>query len=60
MSESCPLADAAATALANRITKPDDIQKTIDAGRAIPEVRGIVIIKGKDIGLWGDLKIVKL
>ena len=60
MSESCPLADAAATALANRVTKPDDIQKTIDAGRAIPEVRGIVIIKGKDIGLWGDLKIVKL
>lgn len=60
LSESCSLADAAATALANKVTKAGDIQKTIDRGRAIPGIKGIVIIKGKNIGLWGNLKIVNL
>ncbi len=60
LSESCSLSDAAATALANKVTKAGDIQKTIDIGRAIPGIKGIVIIKGENIGLWGNLKIVKL
>ena len=37
-----------------------DIQKVIDFGKTIPGVSGIVIIKGENIGLWGDLKIVQL
>lgn len=60
LSKSCSLADAAATSLANKVIKTSDIQKTIDRGKAIPGVEGIVIIKGKNIGLWGNLKIVKL
>lgn len=60
LSESCPLADAAATALANMVSRPKDIQKAIEAGKRISGVRGIVIIKGESIGMWGDLKIVKL
>ena len=60
LSKSCSIADAAATALANMVKTAGDIQKAIDAGKNIPGVEGIVIIKGENIGLWGNLKIVKL
>jgi ApbE superfamily uncharacterized protein (UPF0280 family) len=59
-SDSAPLADAAATALGNLIKKPDDIEKVINLGKKIQGILGIVIIKDKNIGLWGDLQIVKL
>ncbi|CCK80010.1 UPF0280 family protein [Desulfobacula toluolica] len=60
LADSCPLADAVATALGNRIKKATDIKDAIDTGKTIPGVQGIVIIKGDNIGLWGDLKIVRL
>ncbi len=60
MADSCSLADAAATALGNMIKHPSDIQKAIDTIKSIPGVRGIVVIKGDHIGLWGNLKLVKL
>ncbi len=60
LSDSCPLADAAATALANRIKDSGDINAAIDFGKNIKGLNGIIIIKGKNIGLWGELKLVKL
>ncbi len=60
LSDSAPLADAAATSLGNLIKKSDDIEKTIEFGKKIKGTQGIVIIKDKNIGLWGDLKMVKL
>ncbi len=57
---SCSLADAAATALCNRVKKECDVEKAITLGKQIQGVQGIVIIKGKLIGLWGDLKLVRL
>ncbi len=60
LSKSCPLADAAATALANKVHSTNDIQKVIDIGKVMPGIQGIVIIKGESIGLWGDLQLVKL
>lgn len=60
LSQSCPIADAAATALANKVQKKNDIQKAIDTGKAISGVDGIVIIMGENIGLWGNLKLVTL
>ncbi|MCP3875200.1 MAG: UPF0280 family protein [Desulfobacteraceae bacterium] len=60
LSDSCPLADAAATQLGNMVKNPEDIKTAIDAGKSIPGIQGIVIIKGESIGLWGDLKLVKL
>ncbi|MBU1343313.1 MAG: UPF0280 family protein [Proteobacteria bacterium] len=59
-SDSCPLADATATKLGNMINTAADINAAIDAGKAIPGINGIVIIKGEKIGLWGDLKLVKI
>jgi len=60
LSDSCPLADATATALGNMIKTASDIKGAIDAGKAISGVQGIVIIKGDKIGLWGDITLVKL
>ncbi len=59
-SASATLADAMATSLGNLIKKPDDIEKVINIGKKIQGILGIVIIKDKNIGLWGDIKIVKL
>ncbi len=60
-SNSCSLADAAATALGNRIKKSNDIQAALDWGKTIDGIRGMVIIKGKKIGMFGqDLKLVSL
>jgi ApbE superfamily uncharacterized protein (UPF0280 family) len=60
LSKSCPLADAVATALGNRIQIRSDIQPAIDWVKTIPGVEGIVLIKDDAIGLWGDLKLVSL
>ncbi len=60
VSESCPLADAAATAVGNRIQHENDVQRGIDFGKRIPGLSGIVVIMGDRIGMWGDLSIVPL
>lgn len=60
LSDSCSLSDAVATKVGNRIKTDTDIQSGIDAGKAVPGVQGIVIIIGKNIGLWGDLELVSL
>jgi ApbE superfamily uncharacterized protein (UPF0280 family) len=57
---SCSLADAAATALCNRVQDKGDIEQTLDQGKQIQGIQGIVIIKDEQIGLWGDLKLVRL
>jgi hypothetical protein len=54
---SAALADAAATAIGNRVSQPDDINGAIEFGRSIGGLKGIVIIMGSNIGAWGDLKL---
>lgn len=60
ISSSCTLADAVATALANKVKKESDIQTTIDLGKKIPGVEGIIIIKKEKLGAWGDVELVGL
>jgi len=60
VSDSCPLADAAATAIANLVHSKKDVNKAIDVGKNIEGVRGLVVIIGSNIGLWGDLEVVPL
>jgi uncharacterized protein len=60
LSDSCPLADAAATAIGNMVNRNTDIETAIDYGKTIDGIQGIVIIMGRQIGLWGDLKLIKL
>jgi ApbE superfamily uncharacterized protein (UPF0280 family) len=60
VSDSCSLADAAATSIGNRVTSKAHIQSAIDFGKHIEGVRGIVVIIGDDVGIWGGLEVVPL
>ena len=60
ISKSCPLADAAATAIANRVHSKSDIRKAIDFGKTIDGADGLLVIVDDEIGLWGELKVVPL
>jgi ApbE superfamily uncharacterized protein (UPF0280 family) len=56
-SRSASLADAAATAIANRVKKKNDIRMALEFGSEIPGVLGILIILGEELGAWGDLEL---
>jgi ApbE superfamily uncharacterized protein (UPF0280 family) len=60
VSDSCPLADAAATAIGNRVKSKVHIQRAVDFGKHIKGVNGIVVIIEDEVGLWGDLNVVPL
>lgn len=57
LSKSAVLADAAATAIGNLIKQPGDIPHGIEFAKGIEELKGVVIIKDDDLGLWGEVKI---
>ena len=59
LSPSTPLADAAATAIANLVKEPRDIPGAIKFAEGIGGLKGAVLIKGDIIGLWGEVKIVQ-
>ena len=60
LSHSCSLADAAATSIGNQITSKAHIGSAIDFGKNIRGVGGIVVIVGGEIGMWGELEVVRL
>jgi len=60
VSPSSALADAAATAVGNRVRTPVDIPQAIEYGRTIDGVTGMVIIIGDRIGCWGDVVLEPL
>jgi len=60
VSATCPLADAAATAIGNLIQSPADIERGIEFGKTIDGVDGVVIILGDRIGVWGELELFPL
>ena len=60
VSRHCALADAAATAVANRVSSGDAIPDAIRFARTIEGVEGVVAICGEQMGLWGELRIVRL
>ena len=60
VSRQCALADAAATAVANRVTSPDAISEAIRFAQSIEGVKGVAAICGEQMGLWGDLRVVKV
>jgi len=58
--DSCAIADAAATAIGNQVKSIADIKGAIARGKCIEQLRGIIIIVGEKIGMWGDLEVVPL
>ena len=57
MAGSAALADAAATAIGNRVKTAGDINKALEFARGVGGLKGVVIIIGGDIGAWGELKL---
>ena len=55
ISENIILADAAATALANRVLSEDDLNSCFDFLTSLPEIEGSLVIWQDKISLWGTL-----
>jgi ApbE superfamily uncharacterized protein (UPF0280 family) len=60
VSPSCALADAAATAIGNRIRSQRDIPRAMAFGRGISGVKGLAVVVGDRLGAWGEVEIVPL
>jgi ApbE superfamily uncharacterized protein (UPF0280 family) len=52
-------ADAAATAIANRIQTPGDVAAVVHTERARGALRGLIACMGDQLGVWGDLELTK-
>jgi len=59
LAESATLADAAATAIGNRVSDVADIEGAIEFAQSIGQLKGVVIIKDDKLGVWGEVKLVK-
>ncbi|MBC3797135.1 UPF0280 family protein [Acetobacterium tundrae] len=57
LSENIPLADATATALCNRIKKPEDVAKGIEWVNKIPGILGVLILIEDQLGAWGEIEL---
>jgi hypothetical protein len=60
VADSCSIADAAATAIGNQIQSIADIGYAIGKGKGIENIRGIIIIVGEKMGMWGELEVIPL
>jgi hypothetical protein len=60
LSPSTALADGAATALCNMVEAAEDIPQAIEKAQSIDGLRGLVVIAGDKMGVWGKVKIVPL
>jgi ApbE superfamily uncharacterized protein (UPF0280 family) len=58
ISKSATLADAAASAIGNKVKSKKDIKTALDYGIKIPGVRGIIIIYGNDMGSIGEVELI--
>jgi len=60
LSKSATLADAAATAIGNLIVQPDDIPDGIEFAKGVESLKGVIIIKDDNMGLWGEVQICQM
>lgn len=54
------LADAVATALANRVHTAEDVQRAMDACRGIIGVLGLLVVVDGHLGAWGTMHLTAL
>ncbi len=59
ISRSTALADAAATAIGNRVKTETDIPKALRFAKSIAGVEGAIVIIGDKMGAWGDVVLAK-
>ena len=54
------LADAVATALANRVRVPEDVERAVEAARHIHGILGVLATVEGHLGAWGNVHLVSL
>jgi ApbE superfamily uncharacterized protein (UPF0280 family) len=57
LSASASLADAAATAIGNRVNQASDINSAVEFGKSIGGLKGVLIILEDSVGVWGEVKL---
>ncbi|MCP4688687.1 MAG: UPF0280 family protein [Desulfobacterales bacterium] len=60
VSESCALADAAATSAGNRVKTAKNLEEALDFGRRIEGVAGMLAIMGDKIAAWGEVELTRI
>ncbi len=60
VSESCALADAAATAMGNIVQSPEDLQAALEFAKNIKGVSGALVICSDHVAAWGDIELQKV
>jgi uncharacterized protein len=56
-SPSTCLADAAATAIGNKVRIAEDIPEALEFAQSLKGLKGVAVIKGDNMGLWGQIKL---
>ncbi|GAB4284558.1 MAG: UPF0280 family protein [Coriobacteriia bacterium] len=54
------LADAVATALANRVRETDDVPAVLRHAQAVEGISGVVVVLGDRLGAWGDVRLARV
>jgi len=57
VAHSAALADAAATAIANSVKRPEDIDKALEKEKQQGDLLGLLIAVGEHLGAWGEIEI---
>lgn len=57
ISHSAPLADSWATAIANLVNNPADIEQALDSVAGVEEIQGVAIIIGDRVGIRGNIEV---
>jgi ApbE superfamily uncharacterized protein (UPF0280 family) len=60
LADSASLADAAATAIGNMVKCKDDINPALDYAKCNGLLKGVIIIKDDNMGVWGDIELCEL
>jgi len=60
VADSALFADGLATCIGNSVKRKEDIAMAVEIGKAFPQVIGILIIIGDNLGVWGDLEIIRV
>jgi uncharacterized protein len=60
IADSALFADGLATRLCNALHKVDDISRAIEDGQQFSQVKAILIIMGKNLGVWGDIDLIEV
>lgn len=60
VSKSTALADAVATGIGNMVSDEINIHKIKDYVEDIKGIKGVLVIKGDRLGVFGDIKITKM